>query len=1082
MNHYFENKDIANLMNKYYICVKVDREELPTVDQIYQAYVENFSEGGGWPLTCFLTPHLKPFFGGTYFSPEPKNGMPGFATILKNIASNWRTNHQSILVNAIDDFTQLKETIKLADGDMGNIPINAFSHLHLAEKTFSLFKSAFDWQYGGISEDCNRSKFPRVSVFRFFMWFHTVTCVPQDVIDDVQRLGPSQMEISKMVRLAEGFGIDTTSIPRKYMHGILVDKLRMRRVQACEAMEIVEATAGKMAAGGIHDWVGGGFHRFEKMLYDQGQLLSLYSDLFAITKKPLYEQVATGIYKYLCRDMKHPEGAFYGGQDADCEVIAGSGHKEEGSVYLWTESEIDQVLGADSAIFKSHYNIKKEGNVNSIDDESGELQGKNVIYEVQTLAETAVQYKLREDDLSKKLEKCRETLLEVRKQRPQPHREEKIVTSWNGLTISGLAKAGRVFQNEDMVLSACSAATFIRKYMYNERTATLIRQFDSSAVGYADDYAFLIDGLLELYSATWDDSWIEWAVNLQMTMNRLFWDSNSGGYFSGGNETGVLIRMKEDSDKSEPSAGSVAVYNLLRLDALMGSTLPGDTARRTSLTKSLGSVASLSDKQTRNLTFKERAHRTLMAHYVGLSQLPRSLPYMSPSKERLPDGDRKKPELNLGTPINMSAAIVDLPANTDFPLENIPFGIISTAADATPRPATAIGDHVVDLRALAKKGLFTGPLLKDVAVRVFSEPSLNAFMRLGRPSWREARATLQTLLSAATASALRDDKDFRATALLHRSTVKNHLPAQIGDYTDFYSSREHAFNVGVMFRGKDNALQPNWVHLPVGYHGRASSVVVSGTPIRRPNGLIQDFATKEVLFSQCKKFDYELETAFIIGTGNDLGEPIKIEDAEEHMFGMVLMNDWSARDIQAFEYVPLGPFLGKNFGTTISPWIVTMDALEPFRVAQPVQTPTPASYLKSGPKDAYDLQLHATLKPAGSSQDYTISKTNLKYMYWSMKQQLAHHAVNGCNLNAGDLLGSGTISGPDNTSLGSLLEASLNGKQDVVLSADGSVKRTFIEDGDSLTITGTCETEVNGKKIHIGFGACEGTVLPAAKF
>ncbi|KAJ3237032.1 hypothetical protein HDU81_010035 [Chytriomyces hyalinus] len=427
------------------------------------------------------------------------------------------------------------------------------------------------------------------------------------------------------------------------------------------------------------------------------------------------------------------------------------------------------------------------------------------------------------------------------------------------------------------------------------------------------------------------------------------------------------------------------------------------------------------------------------------------------------------------------SSFIDVPAESDFPLENIPFGIISTKDNAALRPATAIGDHVVDLKAIADAGLFAGPLLKAVAVSVFSQTSLNAFMRLGRPSWREARSTLQTLLSKGTASRLRDDAAFRAAAIVHKSTVINHMPAQIGDYTDFYSSKEHAFNVGVMFRGKDNALQPNWVHLPVGYHGRASSVVVSGTPIRRPNGLIQDFATKAINYSTCKKFDYELETAFFVGTGNNLGERIDIADTEEHIFGMVLMNDWSARDIQAFEYVPLGPFLGKNFGTTISPWIVTMDALEPFRVAQPVQDPVPASYLKSGPKDAYNLQLQCDLKPHGHDTSYTISKTNLKYMYWSMKQQLAHHSVNGCNMNAGDLLGSGTISGPDDTSLGSLLEASVNGKKEVVLSADGTVKRTFIEDGDSLKITGKCEAEVDGKKIRIGFGACEGTVVPAAQ-
>ncbi|KAI8615841.1 hypothetical protein BC830DRAFT_1120795 [Chytriomyces sp. MP71] len=427
------------------------------------------------------------------------------------------------------------------------------------------------------------------------------------------------------------------------------------------------------------------------------------------------------------------------------------------------------------------------------------------------------------------------------------------------------------------------------------------------------------------------------------------------------------------------------------------------------------------------------------------------------------------------------ASFIDIPVDSHFPLENIPFGIISSAEDASLRPATIVGDHVVDLKVVAEAGLFAGPLLKAVAVSVFSQTTLNAFMRLGRPSWREARATLQNLLATNIASKLRDDAAVRAKAIIHKSKVTNHMPAQIGDYTDFYSSKEHAFNVGVMFRGKDNALQPNWVHLPVGYHGRASSVVVSGTPIRRPNGLIQDFATKAINYSSCKKLDYELETAFFVGTGNNLGEPINIADADEHIFGMVVMNDWSARDIQAFEYVPLGPFLGKNFGTTISPWIVTMDALEPFRVPQPAQDPVPASYLSAGPKDAYNLQLQATLKPAGQEKDFLLSKTNLKYMYWSMKQQLAHHAVNGCNMNAGDLLGSGTISGPTTDSLGSLLEASINGKQELDLAGDGSVKRTFIQDGDSLTISGVCEGIVDGKTIRIGFGECEGTVLPAPK-
>ncbi|RKO82755.1 hypothetical protein BDK51DRAFT_24287 [Blyttiomyces helicus] len=285
-------------------------------------------------------------------------------------------------------------------------------------------------------------------------------------------------------------------------------------------------------------------------------------------------------------------------------------------------------------------------------------------------------------------------------------------------------------------------------------------------------------------------------------------------------------------------------------------------------------------------------------------------------------------------------------------------------------------------------------------------------MSLGRPAWREARETLQTLLSATGPSVLRDNAALRASALVPLASVTYHLPATIGDYTDFYASKEHATNVGVMFRGKENALMPNWVHIPVGYHGRASSVVITGTPLKRPSGLILDPVTKKPYYSACKKLDFELEVAFLVGTGNELGKPIPINKADEHIFGMVLMNDWSARDIQQFEYVPLGPFLGKNFGTTISPWIVTLDALESFRVAQPTPDTIPADYLRGGDADAYDVSLQVLIKPDGAAAPTPISTSNLKYMYWSFKQQLAHHSVNGCNMRTGDLCGSGTISGP----------------------------------------------------------------------
>ncbi|KAJ3206101.1 hypothetical protein HK099_000625 [Clydaea vesicula] len=369
----------------------------------------------------------------------------------------------------------------------------------------------------------------------------------------------------------------------------------------------------------------------------------------------------------------------------------------------------------------------------------------------------------------------------------------------------------------------------------------------------------------------------------------------------------------------------------------------------------------------------------------------------------------------------------------DFSIQNIPFGIISSASNSKKRVASAYGSNAIDL-TLVK---FNGPLLGNgVAEKVFNQCFLNDFMELGRPAWREARQTLQNLIK---------ENKLPAESLISLSQVQNHLPAKIGDYTDFYASKEHATNVGTMFRGKDNALMPNWVHIPVGYHGRASSVVVTGTNLKRPSGLILDPTTKLPYYSKSKKMDIELEVAFLVGKGNNLGEPIKFDDSEDHIFGMVLMNDWSSRDIQSYEYVPLGPFLGKNFGTTVSPWVVTLDAMEPFRTSQPHQDPKPADYLTGSSVhnagDAYDVNLQVYYKTP-KSKDTLICESNLKYMYWTFKQQLAHHTVNGCNMNTGDLCGSGTISGPTENSFGSLLELTWNGSKS--LNIDGE-ERKFLE-------------------------------------
>ncbi|POI33363.1 hypothetical protein CIB84_002885, partial [Bambusicola thoracicus] len=331
------------------------------------------------------------------------------------------------------------------------------------------------------------------------------------------------------------------------------------------------------------------------------------------------------------------------------------------------------------------------------------------------------------------------------------------------------------------------------------------------------------------------------------------------------------------------------------------------------------------------------------------------------------------------------------------------------------------------------------------------QPTLNAFMGLGPTAWREARALLQSLLSAAEPT-LRDNAGLRKRAFVPQASATMHLPAHIGDYTDFYSSRQHATNVGIMFRGKENALMPNWLHLPVGYHGRASSVVVSGTPIRRPVGQMKPDNDKPPVFGACKRLDIELEMAFFVGPGNKHGEPIPVSRAHEHIFGMVLMNDWSARDIQKWEYVPLGPFLSKSFGTTISPWVVTMEALMPFLLPNPVQDPKPLPYLRDEEPYTFDINLFVAIKGEGMSTATTICRSNFKHMYWTMKQQLAHHSINGCNLRPGDLLASGTISGPEPESFGSMLELSWNGTKEIPLGHGQS--RKFLQDGDEIIITG----------------------------
>ncbi|MET2984880.1 fumarylacetoacetase [Aureibaculum conchae] len=405
--------------------------------------------------------------------------------------------------------------------------------------------------------------------------------------------------------------------------------------------------------------------------------------------------------------------------------------------------------------------------------------------------------------------------------------------------------------------------------------------------------------------------------------------------------------------------------------------------------------------------------------------------------------------------------------NSDFPIQNIPFGVFLTRDDIITI-GTRIGDYAIDLGALHQLGYFDGiPLTDDI----FLQDTLNDFIADGRITWRLVRNRIAEIFDANN-SILKDNAEHSERIIFTMDEIEMKLPVTIGDYTDFYASKEHATNVGSIFRDPENALMPNWLHIPIGYHGRSSSIVTSGTPIKRPIGQTKPKDAEKPLFGPSKRLDFELEMAFITTDVNKLGETIKLEEAEDYIFGMVLFNDWSARDIQGWEYAPLGPFLGKSFASTISPWIVTMDALEPFRTESPKQDPAPLPYLQQSGKRSYDINLQAFIQPE-NEQETLVSESNFKYMYWTMAQQLTHHTSNGCNVRAGDMMGSGTISGPTKESYGSMLELTWAGKNPIQLN-DGS-ERKFINDNDTVILKGYCKNN----SVRIGFGDCRGKLLPS---
>lgn len=414
---------------------------------------------------------------------------------------------------------------------------------------------------------------------------------------------------------------------------------------------------------------------------------------------------------------------------------------------------------------------------------------------------------------------------------------------------------------------------------------------------------------------------------------------------------------------------------------------------------------------------------------------------------------------------------ISVDSESDFPIQNLPLGVFLTKEDVITI-GTRIGDYAIDLSALQQLGYFDGI---DLCEEVFLQDTLNDFINLGKSTWRMVRERLSEIFVDSNPS-LRDNQSHRDVVLFPISEVEMQLPVFIGDYTDFYSSKEHATNVGKLFRDPENALLPNWLHIPVGYHGRSSTIVPSGVAVHRPQGQTLPKGEKLPVFGPSKRVDFELETAFITADANKMGERVSVENAEDYIFGMVLLNDWSARDIQAWEYVPLGPFLAKNFASSISCWVVLMDALEPFRCPSPEQNePKPLPYLQQEGNHAFDIHLEVAIQPENDVEK-TVCLSNFKYMYWTMSQQLAHHTVNGCQVNAGDMMGSGTISGTAPDSFGSMLELTWAGQNPIEIKP--GVHRTFIEDNDTVIMRGYCKKD----GVRIGFGEVTSKLLPAIPF
>ncbi len=552
----FENEQTAAIMNREFVNIKVDREERPDVDRIYMTFVQATTGGGGWPMSVWLTPELKPFVGGTYFPPEDRYGQPAFRKVLERVATAWKENHSKIAEQGSRIVDALRESQTAQAAIDGKIDTGIF------EKAYEQLDRSYDPSEGGFSTS---PKFPRPVALNFLTRFYA---------------------------RSRGIGFQPMKGQSGSDHRQDADATNMGK----HALEMALFTLRKMAAGGMHDHVGGGFHRysvdrywhvphFEKMLYDQAQLATTYLDAFQITQDRQYESVARDILDYVARDMTPKDGGFFSAEDADSHFEFGKSEHGEGAFYYWTEKQIDDALGADSGLFKFHYGVQPHGNAPEGSDPQDEFRGKNILIKRHTLSESATHFKKSEDEVRQSLARSREKLLSIRVKRPRPHLDDKIIAAWNGLMISAYARAGQVLDEPRYVETATRSARFLRTHLYDEKSKLLFRNYRegrSDIEGFADDYSFVIQGLVDLYEASFDVEWLKFAVELQETQDRLFFDEKNGGYFStSGKDKNVVMRMKDDNDSAEPAASSVTALNLLRLSQFRDDKQLEDRARKT---------------------------------------------------------------------------------------------------------------------------------------------------------------------------------------------------------------------------------------------------------------------------------------------------------------------------------------------------------------------------------------------------------------------------------------------------------------------------------------------------------------------